>query len=65
MNLIVLLALDDEGAPSWHAGHARTLVGMGAPVFACTPVHFPGLMAAALEGRDLSRWASEHALPGV
>ena len=32
---------------------------LGIPAFACTPDLFPDLMAAAVERRDLSRWAAE------
>ena len=33
-----------------------------APAFACTPDLFPELMAAALDGRDLSQWAAAREL---
>jgi hypothetical protein len=29
------------------------------PCFACTPDAFPDLLAAAIERRDLDRWAGE------
>src|SRR5690606_30005831 len=45
--LIALLALSDEGAPSYGHAVAAALAGLGCPVFACTPDRFPGLMAAA------------------
>ena len=35
---------------------------LGAPAFACTPDHFPGLMAAAIEKRDVGRWAAEQGI---
>src|SRR3954453_883785 len=60
VRLIVLLALADDGAPAYDHEHAATLAALGAPVFACTPDHFPDILAAALEGRDLRAWASEH-----
>lgn len=47
VNLIVLLALSDDGRPGFDMGHARALAAMGCPVFACTPDRFPDMMAAA------------------
>jgi hypothetical protein len=54
VNLIVLLALSDDGHPSFHAQHAVMIAAMDCPVFACTPDQFPGLMAAALTRQDLT-----------
>lgn len=59
VNLIVLLALSDEGHSSYDARHAQTLASFGCPVFACTPDHFPEMMACALNRRDLHAWAAE------
>ncbi len=59
VNLIVLLALSDEGKPAYHADHAQALAAMGVPVFGCTPDQFPELMAAALKRDDLHAWAAE------
>ena len=36
------------------------LAALGVPCFACTPDAFPDLLAAAIERRDLGRWAGEH-----
>ena len=57
---VVLLALSDEGAPSHDHGRASVLAALGVPCFACTPDAFPDLLAAAIERRDLGRWAGEH-----
>ncbi|MGW0479536.1 VWA domain-containing protein [Nonomuraea sp. NPDC003214] len=57
VQVVVLLALSDEGAPSYDRENAAALAAMGVPAFACTPDAFPGLMAAAIERRDLGRWA--------
>jgi len=57
VNLIVLLALSDDGHPGFHAQHAEMIAAMDCPVFACTPDEFPDLMAAALTGQDISQWA--------
>jgi len=58
VNVIGLLALSDQGRPAYHAGLAGKLAELGAPVFACTPDQFPGLMAAALRRDDLHAWAA-------
>jgi Mg-chelatase subunit ChlD len=48
VQFITLLALSDEGAPSFNAQLAAQLAALGAPAFACTPDRFPELMAAAI-----------------
>lgn len=58
INLIVLLALSDDGRPSYDGEAAGIIAALGAPVFACTPDMFPDLMAAALKRGDLSAWAA-------
>jgi hypothetical protein len=63
VRLIVLLALNDDGAPSYAHGHAAALAALGAPVFACTPDRFPEMLAAALEGRDVGAWAADEGIP--
>ncbi|MEN7548096.1 VWA domain-containing protein [Rapidithrix thailandica] len=56
--LIVLLALNDDGAPYYDHGNAQFLADLGVPVFACTPDKFPDMMAAALSKQDLDQWAA-------
>lgn len=63
VTVVALLALSDSGAPSYDAEHAAALAALGVPAFACTPDLFPDLMAAAIERRDLGRWAGQHDLP--
>lgn len=58
VNVIVLLALSDSGRPAFDAGLAEKFAALGAPVFACTPDQFPGLMAAALRRDDIHAWAA-------
>lgn len=53
VQFVTLLALSDEGAPAYDREHAAALAELGAPVFACTPDHFPEVMAAAIEKRPL------------
>ena len=47
------VALSDEGTPAYDRDHAAALAALGVPAFACTPDHFPEIMAAALERRPL------------
>jgi Mg-chelatase subunit ChlD len=57
VQLITLLALNDNGAPYFDTANARFLAELGVPVFACTPDLFPDLMAAAIARQDLNQWA--------
>ncbi len=58
VNVIVLLALSDDGKPGYDANHAAAFAAMGCPVFACTPDEFPDLMATALQRADIGAWAA-------
>lgn len=60
VQLIVLPALNDDGAPSYDKSHAEFLANIGVPTFACTPDKFPDLMAAALSKQDLGMWISQN-----
>lgn len=62
VTVVVLLALSDEGAPAYDHSLALDLAELGVPSLACTPDAFPDLLAAALERRDIGRWANEHGL---
>lgn len=62
VQVIVLLALNDEGAPAYDQGNAQFLSNLGIPVFACTPDKFPDLMAAALSKQDIGLWAAKENL---
>ncbi|WP_422927759.1 VWA domain-containing protein [Singulisphaera sp. PoT] len=55
---IGLLALNDDGAPSYDHRNAGAMAAMGIPVFACTPDLFPDMMAAAIGRQDLGQWAA-------
>ncbi len=59
---IALLALSDDGAPSYDHNVAAALAGFGIPAFACTPDQFPSLMAAAIAKRDLSAWVAQEGI---
>jgi Mg-chelatase subunit ChlD len=58
VQFITLLALSDEGAPSYDHALAAKLAALGVPSFACTPDAFPGLMAAAIRRDDINAWAA-------
>ncbi|MFF4774340.1 VWA domain-containing protein [Microtetraspora fusca] len=60
VQVIVLLALSDEGAPSYDRENAAALAALGVPAFACTPDAFPGMMAAAIERRDIGQWVERN-----
>lgn len=62
VNVVALLALDDEGAP-WHDhAIAAELASMGVAAFACTPDQFPSMMAAAIGRHDLAQWAAREGI---
>jgi Mg-chelatase subunit ChlD len=62
VNVIVLLALSDDGRPSYYQRHAGAIAAMDCPVFACTPDQFPDLMATALTKQDVGQWASANGI---
>ncbi|MEM9671880.1 MAG: VWA domain-containing protein [Bacteroidota bacterium] len=60
VQLVVLLALNDEGKPYFDHGNAAFLAANNIPAFACTPDLFPDLMANALQKQNLFQWAATH-----
>jgi Mg-chelatase subunit ChlD len=58
VQVIALLALNDDGAPSFDHEVAANFAGMSIPAFACTPDQFPDLMAAAIGRQDVAQWAA-------
>lgn len=62
VQVIVLLALNDDGAPGYDHANAQYLAGLNIPVFACTPDKFPDLMAQALSKQDIAHWAAREDL---
>jgi hypothetical protein len=60
VQIVCLLALNDDGAPSYDTRNAAALASLGVPAFACTPDLFPDLMAAAISRQDLALWAARH-----
>jgi Mg-chelatase subunit ChlD len=59
VDVIVLLALSDQGRPAYDPNLSARAAALGAPVFACTPGQFPDLMAAALRRQDIHAWAAK------
>ena len=60
--MICLLALDDQGSPSYDKNHASRMAEIGIPVFACTPDKFADLMAAAIQKQDIERWVGDQGM---
>lgn len=58
VQMIALLALSDEGKPSYDHEVSRAYAELGIPSFACTPDLFPELMAAAINREDIGQWAA-------
>ncbi|TIO08828.1 VWA domain-containing protein [Mesorhizobium sp.] len=58
VNVVVLLALTDQGRPGYDPAMAGSVAALGIPVFACTPDLFPDMMAAALRREDIGAWAA-------
>jgi len=54
---ICLLALSDEGVPSYDEDVARKLSAFGIPCFGCSPDKLPELVEGALKGMDLQQLA--------
>jgi Mg-chelatase subunit ChlD len=62
VNLIVLLALNDDGAPAFDHAHAAYFASLGCAVFACTPDQFPELIAVAISRGDVQQWAAKQGI---
>jgi hypothetical protein len=58
VQVITLLALNDDGKPIYDHDNAAAFARLGVPVFACTPDLFPEMMAAAINRQDISQWAA-------
>jgi len=63
VQVVVLLALSDDGAPAFDHDNAGALAALGVPAFACTPDAFPDLLAVALARGDIGAWVSRQAAP--
>ncbi|ERN42263.1 uncharacterized protein containing a von Willebrand factor type A (vWA) domain protein [Rubidibacter lacunae KORDI 51-2] len=58
VQVVTLLALNDDGAPSFSGDVAAQFATLNIPAFACTPDQFPELMAAAIARQDIQQWAA-------
>jgi hypothetical protein len=56
---IGLLAISDQGKPSFNETLAETLAKLGMPCFGCTPDRLPELLAGALRGTDIKTLAAK------
>lgn len=65
VNVIVLLALSDDGRPAYDEQLAKVMASLDCPVFACTPDEFPDMMAIALKREDMLAWASDKGIKAV
>ncbi|MDP5189319.1 VWA domain-containing protein [Rheinheimera baltica] len=65
VQFITLLALSDEGAPSYDHQLAAKLAALGVPSFACSPDQFPMMMAAAIRREDVGLWAAQQGIVPV
>lgn len=64
VQIISLLALNDQGAPNYDKHIAAQLAQLDIPTFACTPDLFPDLMASALKKEDLRQWMGRNGVVG-
>jgi hypothetical protein len=56
---VTLLAISDQGQPSFNENLAGKLTKLGMPCFGCTPDHLPDLLAAVIKGNDLQQFAEK------
>jgi hypothetical protein len=56
---VTLLAISDQGKPSYNHDLAKKLTNLGMPCFGCSPDHLPDLLAAVLKGQDLQLFANQ------
>lgn len=57
LKAVCLLAISDQGKPSYNERLAERLTKLGMPCFGCIPDRLPDLLAAVLKGQDLARFA--------
>lgn len=59
---ITLLALNDDGAPTFDRSVASKFGHFDVPSFACSPDQFPSLMAAAIKKENIHHWVASKGL---
>ncbi len=57
LHAVTLLAISDQGQPSFNADLAGKLTKLGMPCFGCTPDRLPDLLAAVLKGQNLQQFS--------
>lgn len=67
VKVVCLLALSDQGVPSYDESVAKRLAQLGIPSFGCSPDKLPELIEGALKGYDMTMLADriKSAKPGV
>ncbi|WP_127579390.1 VWA domain-containing protein [Paenibacillus koleovorans] len=58
VKVLCLLALSDDGKPSYDENVAKKLASFGIPCFGCSPDRLPELIEGALKGQDLVQLAN-------
>lgn len=59
LKAVTLLAISDQGQPSYNEQLASKLSKIGMPCFGCIPDRLPDLLAAVLKGTDLAAFAED------
>ena len=59
LKAVTLLAISDQGKPSYNHDLAKKLTNLGMPCFGCSPDRLPDLLAAVLKGQDLQQFANQ------
>ena len=62
---MTLLAISDQGKPSYNHELAKKLPNLGMPCFGCSPDRLPDLLATVLKGQDLNVFASQAEAAGA
>lgn len=60
VTVLVLLAISDNGQPIYDERLAKKIANKGIACFGCTPNKLPSLIATALKGQDLNKFAEEN-----
>jgi hypothetical protein len=64
VSFITLLALNDQGAPSFDKSNAGKLANLDIPSFACSPNQFPDLIASAIKKENINQWMARNEIVG-
>ena len=62
VSFVTLLALNDQGAPTYDKSLAQKLASFDIPSFACSPDQFPNLMAAVIKKESLKGWMAKEGI---